>query len=111
MTLLEFPIGIANLGQRIDPGDRDLKAARGEQPGKLCEHICSRAFMVTFSLHTILSGGGEVDDRVDSIPSDAQLQRKLDVPSTECVNEGIDFPPGCSADPILNPIAIGNRSH
>jgi len=32
MTLLEIPIGIANLGQRIDLSDRDLKAAGGEQP-------------------------------------------------------------------------------
>jgi hypothetical protein len=29
MTLLELSIGIANLGQRIDFSDRDLKAAGG----------------------------------------------------------------------------------
>src|ERR1700676_2175806 len=107
MTLLELSIGIANLGQRIDLSDRDLKAAGGHQRGKLREHICSRGFMVTLRLHTILSRGGEVDDRVDSIQSDAQLKCKFDVPSTECVNEGIDSPSGCSADPIFNPIAIG----
>src|ERR1022692_1421281 len=67
--------------------------------------------MVTFRLHTILSRGGEVDDRVDSIRSDAQLKCKFDVPSTECVNEGIDFPSRCSADPIFNPITIGNRNY
>ena len=32
MTLLEFSIGIANLGKRIDPSNRDLKAAGGQQP-------------------------------------------------------------------------------
>jgi hypothetical protein len=48
MTLLEFPIGIANFGQRIDLSDRDFKAAGGHQPGKLCEHVRSRAFMVPF---------------------------------------------------------------
>ena len=34
MTLLELSsIGIANLGQRIDLGDRDLVAAGGQQSG------------------------------------------------------------------------------
>jgi hypothetical protein len=111
MTLLELSISIANLGQRIDLSDRDLKAAGGQEPGKLREHVCSRAFMVTFRLHTILNRSGEVDDRVDSIRCDAQLKRKFDVPSTECVNKGIEFPSGYSADPIFNPISIGNRNN
>src|SRR5580658_4665229 len=67
--------------------------------------------MATFRLYTILSRGGEVDDRVDSIQSDAQLKCKFDVPATEGVNEGIDFPSGCSADPIFNPIPIGNGNY
>jgi hypothetical protein len=29
MALLKLSIGIANLGQRIDPGDRNLKVAGG----------------------------------------------------------------------------------
>ena len=32
MTLLELSIGIANLCQRIDLSNRDLKAAGGQQP-------------------------------------------------------------------------------
>jgi len=32
MTLLEFSISIANLGQRIDLSDRDLKVAGRQQP-------------------------------------------------------------------------------
>ena len=32
MTLLELSIGIANIGKRIDPSDRDLEAAGGQQP-------------------------------------------------------------------------------
>ena len=43
--------------------------------------------------------------------SDAQLKCKLDVPSAECVNEGIDFPSRCSADPIFNPIPIRNGNY
>jgi len=111
MTLLELSIGLANFGQRIDPCDRDLQAAGGQQPRKLREHVRSRGCMIPFRLHTILSRGGEVDDRVDSIRRDVQLKRKFDVPSTVCVNEGVDFPYGCSADPILNPVAIGNRNY
>jgi len=111
MTLLKLSISISNLGQRIDLSDRNLEAAGRYQPSKLREYIRSGGFIAAFRLHTILSRGGEVDDRVDSIRSDAQLKCKFDVPSTECVNEGIDFTPGCSADPIFNSITIGYRNY
>ena len=39
MTQLEFSIGIANLSQRIDLSDRNLKATCGEQPSKFREHV------------------------------------------------------------------------
>jgi hypothetical protein len=81
MTLLQLSIRFANVGERIDVSDRDLKAAGGQQPSELREHVRSRGFMVTFRLHTIFSRGGEVDDRVDSIRSDAQLECKFDVSS------------------------------
>ncbi len=108
MPLLEFSIGIANLGQRIDLGDRDLQAAGGHQPSELGQYFRSCGRKVTFRLHAILSRGGEIDDRVDSLRSDAQLQRKFDIPSTECVDEGVDFPLRCGADPVFHSIAIGN---
>ena len=84
---LRREIGIANLSQRIDFSDWDLKAAGGEQPGKLRQDVCGGGFKAPFRLHPILSRGGEIDDRVDSVRSDAQLQCKFDVPSTECVND------------------------
>jgi hypothetical protein len=111
MTLLKLSISVANVGQRIDSGDRDLEAAGGQQPGELREHVCSRAFVVTFRFHTVLSRRGEVDDCVDSIRSYSQLDCPLDVPATKRVNEGIDFPAGYSADPTPNPITIGKRNY
>src|ERR1700722_15151895 len=111
MTQLEVSIGIANVGQRINLSDRDLKAAGGHQASKFPEHVDTRGFMASFRFHTVLSRGTEVDDGVDSIRRDAQLDCQLDVPATEGVNEGIDFPLGCSTDAILNPVAIENRSY
>src|ERR1700722_16309606 len=83
MPLLELSIGIANVGQRIDLRDGDLKAAGGQQPGELREHVHTRSVVAPFRLHAIFSRGGEVDDRVDAIRSNAQLERKLDVPASE----------------------------
>ena len=109
MTLLELSIGIANVGQGIDLSDRDLEAAGGEHAGELREHLGVRRCVVTVGLDTVLGGGGEVDDGVDPIRSDAQLQSQLDVATAEGVDKRIDFPSAYSADPILNPITIGER--
>jgi hypothetical protein len=78
---------------------------------QLREHVRGRGFLATFRLHTMLSRGGEVDDGVDSIRSDAQFEGQFDVPAAERIDEGIDFASGGSADPILNPIAIGNGNY
>ena len=42
VTLLQISIGIANVGQGIDLGDRDLEAAGGEHAGELGEHLGAR---------------------------------------------------------------------
>src|ERR1700722_1945196 len=111
VALLELSIGIANLGQRIDLGNRDLKTPGSQQAREFPEDLRISGRVVTFRHHTILSRGGEVDDRVDTVRRDAQLECQLHIPPAEGVDKGIDFSSGCSADPILNTISIGNRNY
>jgi hypothetical protein len=56
VALLEFAIGIANVGHAIDPCDRDLKATGGEQSGELREYLGSRSDLIAFSLYAIRFG-------------------------------------------------------
>lgn len=93
VTLFEFLIGLANLRQRIDLRDRDLEPSGRNQPGQLPQNVRACGFRAAFRLHAVFLRSGEVDDSVDSVWSDTQTDRQLDVPPAEGVNEGIQFLP------------------
>jgi hypothetical protein len=67
VTLLEVSISIPNLGQRVDLCDRDLKPARREQPGELCEHVRRGCLRIPFCLYPMLGSGSEIDDGIDPV--------------------------------------------
>jgi len=91
MTPREIPIGIANIGQTIDLGDRDLEAAGIDQASKFRKHLGIRRLSISRRLDAVFRGRREVDDRIDPIGRDAEFERQLDIAAAESVDEGIDL--------------------
>ncbi len=67
----ELRVGLAHLGQGIDPGYRDLQGALEDHAGQLGEHVGARRVPVPLGLDPVLLHRREVDYRVDPIGPDA----------------------------------------
>jgi hypothetical protein len=90
---LELPVRVAHFRKGIDPGDGDLKHTVGDNGSELVEHVDVSPLGVSLGLHNVLLGRCEVGYRVDALRPDAELQRELDVPRAERVDEGADLAP------------------
>src|ERR1700728_1962404 len=60
---------------------------------RLAHDVCSRGCITTFRLHTILSRGSEVNDRVDSIRSHPRLSASSTYPPPTVSMKASTFPP------------------
>jgi catechol 2,3-dioxygenase-like lactoylglutathione lyase family enzyme len=64
----ELGVGLADLRQRVDVRDRHLEVPVGDQVGQLGEHLGTRPGRCSpVSLHPVLRGGREIDDRVNPL--------------------------------------------
>jgi hypothetical protein len=91
MTPREILIGIADIGQTIDLGDRDLEAAGIDQASQFHKHLGIGRLGISRRLDAVFRGRREVDDRIDPIGRDAEFERQLHIAATESVDEGIDL--------------------
>jgi hypothetical protein len=111
MTSRQILIRLAHIGQAIDLGDRDLKTARIDQPGKFREHLGIRRRAVAFGLDAVLRGRREVDDRIDPVRRDAESECQLHIAATEGVDEGVDPVSSRGMDPFRDAVPVGDRDH
>ena len=112
MTPREILIGIADILQTKDLGDRDIEAAGIDQASKFRKHLGIRRLGISRRLDAVFRGRREVDDRIDPIGRDAEFERQLHIAAAESVDEGIDLVSRCGSDPVRNAFSsISNRDH
>src|SRR6266851_4786621 len=90
LTLLSANLGEALMDQsncHRTLVDRHDEVARRYRLGQFGQGRRARRLRAALALDAVLLDRGEVDDRVDSVPGDSELERKLDVSAPNEVDE------------------------
>src|SRR6266498_2734395 len=96
MAALQLPVRRTYLGQGIDPCDRDFEDSLVHEGSQFGQYLGARTDRVPVGPDAVPLCGGEVDDGVDPLGRYPQVEREVDVPAAERVDERVD-PASCAA--------------
>src|SRR5689334_6279074 len=89
VTLLQLAIRLSNSSEGIDAGNRDFQFSLINQPGEISQYLSARTLSVSLSLDAILCHSLKVNNRIDTLWSDAKLEGQFDVIGTEGIDKGV----------------------
>src|SRR6266446_8689307 len=111
MTLLQLAIRLSNSSEGIDAGNRDFEFSLVDKLGEIGEYGGTCPLSVALGLDAILCHSLIVNNRIDTLRSDAKLECKFDVISTECIDTCVEVIVSGSTNTLLDALTVGDRNY
>src|SRR5258708_10811094 len=109
MTLLQLAIRLSNSSEGIDAGNGDFQFSLVDTPGEISQDRGARPLRVALGLDAIPGHRLVVTNRIDTLRSDAKLEGKFDIISTEGIDKCIEVIIGGRTKTLLDALPVGDR--
>src|SRR5450759_1603762 len=110
MTLLQLAIRLSNISEGINAGNRDFQFSLVDTLGEIGQYRGTGPLSVALGLDAIPGHRLIVTNRIDTLRSDAKLECKFDVISTECIDTCVEvIVRGCT-NTLLDALPVGDRN-